>query len=229
MERNSFALRRLHSLTGLVFGGYLIFHLLINATLAEGSRFSGEPTVYQKQVDMIHALPLFEPIQWVFIYLPIIFHTLYGILIAVTGQPNMSAYSYKKNWFYYFQRVSAAVLILFILFHVLGFKGLLGDSLTFHPKYATETAAMHMNSHWLVAYIIYPVGILAATYHLANGFWTAGITWGLTVSAEAQRRWGYVCLGLFLLTLTCATVAWASLVVMGHPAQVPEAWRQLPH
>ena len=31
-----FLLRRLHSLTGIVFGGYLVVHLLINATIAQG-------------------------------------------------------------------------------------------------------------------------------------------------------------------------------------------------
>ena len=32
--RHHFLLRRLHSLTGLIFGGYLIVHLLVNATIA---------------------------------------------------------------------------------------------------------------------------------------------------------------------------------------------------
>ena len=36
--RHHFFIRRLHSLTGLVFGGYLVVHLLVNATLIEGAR-----------------------------------------------------------------------------------------------------------------------------------------------------------------------------------------------
>src|SRR3954462_11543901 len=79
-----FLLRRLHSLTGLVFGGYLIVHLLVNATIAQ----FGARDVYQMQVDKIHSLPILWAIEWAFIYLPILFHTVYGFYIVFTGQPN---------------------------------------------------------------------------------------------------------------------------------------------
>ena len=39
-----------------------------------------------------------------------------------------------------------------------------------------------------------PLGILASCYHLANGFWTAAITWGLTIS-DARRTLGLACAG----------------------------------
>ena len=38
--------------------------------------------------------------------------------------------------------------------------------------------------------------MLSIVFHFANGLWTAAITWGLTVSATAQTRWGYACFGL---------------------------------
>jgi succinate dehydrogenase / fumarate reductase, cytochrome b subunit len=205
--RQQFLLRRLHSLTGILFGGYIIIHLLVNATLAEGSRIAGEPTVFQQQVDKIHSLPFLLAVEWTFIYLPIIFHTIYGIWITITGQPNADRYSYGKNWAYVGQRISAIILALFILFHVLSMKGFLGSSLAFDPTNATQTAVNHFHAHWWVGYVVYPLGILAATFHLANGFWTAGITWGLTISAKAQQRWGMVCIGLFLLTFLSATTA----------------------
>jgi succinate dehydrogenase / fumarate reductase cytochrome b subunit len=198
-----FLLRRLHSLTGLVFGGYLIVHLLVNATIAQG----GE--VYQNQVDKIHSLPFLPVIEWTFIYLPIIFHTVYGIWITLTGQPNTTAYPYAKNVFYVLQRVSAIVIVFFILFHVLSLKyGLFGPSLTFDAHGgAIRTVAAHMNVNNFITWFVYPVGILASCYHLANGFWTAAITWGLTISKSSQRRWGYVCLGLFLVTFVAGITA----------------------
>lgn len=205
--RHHFLLRRLHSLTGILFGGYIIIHLLVNATLAEGSRVPGEPTVFQQQVDKIHSLPFLLATEWTFIYLPIIFHTIYGIWITLTGQPNVDRYGYAKNWAYVGQRISAIILAFFILFHVLSMKGFLGSALTFDPTQATQTAVNHFHAHWWVGYVIYPIGILAATYHLANGFWTAAITWGLTISAKAQQRWGVVCVGIFLLTFISATTA----------------------
>lgn len=203
-----FLLRRLHSLTGLLFGGYLVVHLLVNASLIEGARTDGGVTVFQVQVDKIHSLPFLMVIETVFIYLPILFHTVYGIWITVTGKPNVANYPYAKNWFYVMQRVSAMILVAFILFHVLGMKGLLGDTLTFEPVgKATETTLRHLRAAWWVTWVVYPIGILAACYHLANGFWTAGITWGLTVSKSAIKRWGLVCTGLFLVTFGAGMTA----------------------
>ena len=199
--RHHFLLRRLHSLTGLVFGGYLVVHLLVNATIAQGG------TVYQVQVDKIHSLPFLPVIEWTFIYLPILFHTAYGVWVTVTGQPNVGRYPYGKNWFYTFQRASAIVIVFFMVFHVLALKyGLFGERLSFEPHRALGTVGRHLDNNLLV-WLVYPIGILASCYHLANGFWAAAITWGLTISAAAQRRWGYACFGLFVLTFVAGMAA----------------------
>jgi succinate dehydrogenase / fumarate reductase cytochrome b subunit len=204
-QQHHFLLRRLHSLTGLIFGGYIVVHLLVNATLVQGG--IGPHDVYQEQVDKIHAMPFLWAVEWTFIFLPILFHTIYGFWIIAGGRPNVDQYPYTKNYFYLAQRISAIVIVFFILFHVLGMKGLLGSTLSFDPERATYTTARHINSNLLVAYFIYPLGILASCYHLANGFWTAAITWGLTVSAGAQRRWGVVCGFIFAFTLICGYLA----------------------
>jgi len=199
--RNHFLLRRLHSLTGIVFGGYLVVHLLVNATLAQGG------SVYQTQVDKIHSLPLLPLIEWGFIYLPILFHTVYGVWIIFTGQPNVTNYPFAKNVFYLLQRASAFIIVVFMAFHVLSLKyGVFGTNLSFDPHQAIRTVGVHM-SHPVLVWLLYPIGILASCYHLANGFWTAAITWGLTVSKASQQRWGAVCAGLFLLTFVAGIAA----------------------
>jgi succinate dehydrogenase cytochrome b subunit len=202
---SSFLLRRLHSLTGLIFGGYIVVHLLVNATLIQGG--SGSNDIYQLQVDKIHALPFLWAVEWIFIYIPILFHTVYGVWIIVTGQPNVEKYPYARNYFYLVQRISAVAIALFLLFHVLGMKGLWGSALQFVPEDATRSTARHINSSLWVACFVYPIGIAASCFHLANGMWTAGITWGLTISAASQRRWGYVCSALFVFTLICGFLA----------------------
>ena len=202
--RHHFLLRRLHSLTGLVFGGYLIVHLLVNATLIQGVH---PDDVYQLQVDKIHSLPFLWALEWGLIYLPIIFHTVYGIWITLTGQPNVGHYPYSKNIFYVLQRASAVVIVLFMIFHVLALKyGLFGTGLSFTPGHATETVARHLD-HPVLLWVVYPLGILASCYHLANGFWTAAITWGLTISEGAQKRWGAVCAGLGILLFVAGIAA----------------------
>ena len=105
----------------------------------------------------------------------------------------------------------AVVIVLFMAFHVFGMKGLLGSRLAFSPAHATESAAYHMQASALIPWVVYPIGILASCYHLANGFWAAAITWGLTISKAAQRRWGFACGGLFVLTFGCGMTAWRRL------------------
>jgi succinate dehydrogenase / fumarate reductase cytochrome b subunit len=207
--RHYFLFRRLHSLTGLVFGGYLIVHLLVNATIAQGG------VVYQTQVDKIHSLPFLPAIEWAFIYIPIIFHTIYGIWITLTGQPNVIQYRYGKNVLYTLQRASAMVIVVFMLFHVLSLKyGLFHTNLSFDPQRALPAVVRHMHFAWWITWVVYPLGILASCFHLANGFWTAAITWGLTISAEAQKRWGCVCAGLFAVTFVAGMLALVSAARM---------------
>lgn len=202
-----FLIRRLHSLTGIMFGGYIIVHLLVNSSLLQGT----SPDMYQTQVNKIHSLPWLTAIEWGAILLPILFHTVYGLYVITTGNSNTANYGYKKNWFYWLQRITAWVLILFIAFHVIAMWGglnFLNPSLAFDPHQATQSTVNHMHV-WssLVGYVVYPIGILCATFHLANGFWIAGVTWGLTVSKGAQRRWGVVCAMLFVAITAAAFAA----------------------
>lgn len=228
--QHHFLLRRLHSLSGIIFGGYLIVHLLVNATIAQLGRS------YQVQVDKIHSLPFLLAVEWTFIFIPILYHTIYGIWIILTGQPNVERYSYMKNWFYLLQRVSAVIIVLFMLFHVLSLKygafNWLNPVLLFDPHNASASIHQHMIAFWWIPWIIYPIGILASCFHLANGFWTAAITWGLTTSASAQRRFGAVCAVLFVLTFALgmtALVAATTLTPAGPQAPVQSVPQVSPH
>ena len=174
--KNHFLIRRLHSLTGLIFGGYLVVHLLVNASIAQMG------THFQVQVDKIHSLPFLWAIEWVAIYIPILYHTIYGTYIIFTGQWNVDHYPYEKNWFYVLQRISAFIIVAFMIFHVFALKvGAFGSTLQFEPEHASFSIHRHMMASVFIRWFVYPVGILASCYHLANGFWTAAITWGLAI------------------------------------------------
>ncbi|HWB53964.1 MAG TPA: hypothetical protein VG722_07220 [Tepidisphaeraceae bacterium] len=201
--KHHFLFRRLHSLTGIFFGLYVIVHLIVNATLIQGRE------MYNVQVAKIHSLPFLVGIEWLFLFAPILYHTVYGLWITFTGQPNVGRYRYSKNIFYFFQRLTALLLVLLLAFHVLSMKGVFGAAspltFDFHNPYTTVIRAI--TSYGFVSYVVYPLFILCAAYHLANGFWAGAVTWGLTVSARAQRRWGWICFGLFLFTFACGMLA----------------------
>ena len=213
-----FLLRRLQSFAGILFGGYICVHLLVNATLIQGT----DPDVYQAQVDKIHSLPFLLGIEMTAIYLPILIHTIYGIYVILQGRPNVEHYSYVKNWFYLFQRITAIFLVFFILFHVLSMKGWFGHTLTFDDHHATASTIRHLHASPILWLFVYPLGIVFATFHMANGFYTGAISWGLTVSKKAQDRWGWVCVAIFLFTTACGFLALIG-TFMHHAATVPGA------
>lgn len=205
-----FLLRRLHSLTGILFGLYLVIHLVVNATIVQGGM------TYQQQVDKIHALPFLLVVEWITIYIPILFHAIYGFWIIATSQPNIGNYPYFKNVLYLLQRISAIILALFIAFHIFAMKGYFGHAMAFDPTRATLTATHSIDVSWIVAYLIYPIGIFAACFHTANGFWTAAVSWGLTISAGGQRRWGWVCVVIFACLTGAGLTALVAAIVVGH-------------
>lgn len=205
LARNSFLLRRLHSLSGLApVGAYMVVHLLTNASVLNGT------ASFQQNVDRIHSLGRALPVvEWVFIFIPLIFHAGYGFVRIYDSQANAAEYPYPKNIRYTMQRITGMVAFVYILFHVaqlhhLGFG-------QFNPEHATSSAAEAIGStYWMQA--IYVVGVLACVYHLANGIWTSGITWGIWTSPAAQRRADYVCWGIGFLV---AVIGLSALIGFG--------------
>lgn len=208
--RYDFLIRRIHSLTGLIpIGAYLVFHLATNAAIIDGL------PAYQYRADQIHQLGpttiLF--LEWPLIFLPILFHGLIGLVIVARGDRNVAVYRYGGNLRYTLQRWTGVIALAFILWHVFQMHGWfraewwvehvarpLGGA-RFDPKHAI-TAAEAIRSSWIIV-ALYAIGVLACVYHLANGVWTLGITWGLWTSPEAQRRAKAPCLvfGIFLAIL----------------------------
>jgi succinate dehydrogenase / fumarate reductase, cytochrome b subunit len=193
LARHQFLIYRLFSLAGLIpIGAYLVVHLITNATILNGV------PAYQAAVDRIHSLGLVLPVvEWVFIFLPILFHAAIGWLIISGAVPNASSYPYTSNFRYVLQRATAIIAFFFILYHVLEMNHMgLGR---FDPEHATSSAAATIDRA-LWEQVAYAIGILACVYHLANGLWTWGITWGLWTTPAAQRRASYLALafGLFL-------------------------------
>ena len=56
------------------------------------------------------------------IFMPLLFHSIYGVLISGEAKMNAIAYGYARNWFYVFQRVTGVYLFFFLLFHILNFR-----------------------------------------------------------------------------------------------------------
>lgn len=184
LARHQFLIYRLFSLSGLIpVGAFLVVHLLTNASVLSGAG------AFQSRVDMIHSLgPLLVPIEWVFIFLPMLFHATVGFVIIANGLPNVGSYPYVGNVRYTLQRATGMIAFVFIIGHIIHLHWM-GEPLgggKFDPHAATSSAAVAI--HPVLTSILYAIGVLCAVFHLANGLWTLGITWGIWTSPAAMRR-----------------------------------------
>ena len=64
-------------------------------------------------------------------------------------------------------------------------------------------------------YVFSVVGLLAATLHFANGLWSFGVRWGITVGPRAQRISRACCGVLFVALSLAGVVALRSFVPEG--------------
>ncbi len=184
LGRYQFLLYRLFSLAGLIpVGAFLVVHLLTNSSVLAGA------ASFQARVDLIHSLgPLLPTIEWVFIFLPMLFHAVMGFVIIATGVPNVGSYSYMGNVRYTLQRVSAMIAFAFIFWHIaqLHWMGAPLGGGQFDPHHAASSAAVALKP--VAITLLYATGIIATVYHFANGLWSIGITWGLWTSPAAMQR-----------------------------------------
>ena len=173
-------------------------HLLTNASVLDS------PGTFQRAVYQIHSRGSVLPVvEWGFIFLPILFHAILGVVIIRGGLPNSGSYRYVNNVRYTLQRATGMVAFLFIVWHVFHMHGWfhaewwlkgvaepLGGA-NFVPYQAASTLGAAMNG--FVVPLLYAIGVLSCVFHLANGIWTMGITWGVWISPAAQLRANIAC------------------------------------
>ncbi|HUU82490.1 MAG TPA: succinate dehydrogenase [Phycisphaerae bacterium] len=196
-QRHHFFLRRLHSLTGIIpIGVFLCVHLTINSTIIHGA------AAFQTAVEGIHLLDrvgMLGVVEFVFIFLPLLFHGVLGVQIWLTGKFNVTTHQYGGNVRYTLQRITGLIAFAFILYHLWHMHWLgqpLGGGL-FQPHNAAASAANALGPWYLRG--IYAIGLLAAVFHFANGIWTFLITWGIVIGPQAQRKVGWVCAAIGVL------------------------------
>ncbi|RUL51130.1 MULTISPECIES: succinate dehydrogenase cytochrome b558 subunit [Lysinibacillus] len=198
MSKNrEFQWRRLHSLLGIIpVGLFLVFHLSLNFTATGGEEN------YNNSIGIMEYVPhwLLLIVEWVVIYIPILFHGLYGVYIAFTATHNVKRFGTFRNWMFAIQRFTGVFLVIFIAWHIFQtrIQKALGTDVDFNMM--EEIVA---NPLMLAFYI---VGILSATFHLSNGIWSFLVSWGITQSPKSQKIASYVTM-VFFVVLSIVGVA----------------------
>lgn len=195
----TFVLRKLHQLSGIMpLGIFLLEHFYTNSKALNGA------ADFNTAVKDLQAIPYILFVEIGGIFIPLIYHAVYGLVITMEARPNNLNYPYPRNWFYAIQRITGVILFFFITFHVLNFRfglipGLNSISVAHSPEQAFDIVSREFRM--IPIFLVYLVGITATVWHLANGIWLFLVDWGITIGERAQRLTGYACIGfgIFLL------------------------------
>jgi len=195
----TFVLRKLHQLTGILpLGIFLLEHFYTNSKALTG------PGDFNNAVKDLQSIPYILFVEIGGIFIPLLYHAIYGLVITMEARPNNLAYPYARNWFYTIQRVTGIILFFFITFHVLNFRfglipGLNTQSVAHHVDEAFNIVAREFRM--IPIFIIYMIGITSTVWHLANGLWLFLVDWGITIGERAQRLTGYACIAFGVVLL----------------------------
>lgn len=193
-----FWLKRFHSLTGLWLAIFYVICFLLPYSAILGGHESFDI------IAMIRAkVPLVGTLRFVFVFIPLLFHAIFGLALIYTSEINVISYGTYKNWMYALQRLSAVIIIPFIAYHVYRTEIVFA----FTGKYADYAYMSALVSEpWVKA--IYLTGIFAASFHAGGGIATALFRWGVTVSRRSQD---VAAMAMWAVTFVFAV--WGFLVV----------------
>jgi len=213
-------LRRLHSLSGVLpVGCFLVLHLWGNA-----AALRGRDAFFAQKWEAANA-PYWVVLEVVLIALPLSYHALYGLVLALKTRSNVMKYSGGSNWAYTFQRLTGLLTLVFIVYHVwhvrwpvlMGRKDARDVFLVLCEELSRATA-----SGLPIIALLYLLGLAAAVYHFATGLTSFCATWGLSRSRAASRRFATIfgILGVLLFALGANTIiyfATGSRLVLSPP------------
>lgn len=179
--------RRLHSLLGVIpVGLFLIQHLVVNH-FATGGEES-----FNKAAGFMEHLPFRYVLETVVIFLPLLFHAIYGLYIAFTAKNNASKFGFFRNWMFLLQRVSGVITLVFIAWHVwqTRVQAAFGAEVNFQMM---ENILSNPFMLWF-----YIIGVISTIFHFSNGLWSFCVSWGITISPRSQLITTYVTIGIFI-------------------------------
>jgi len=181
-----FTSRKIHSLLGIIpLGLFLLEHLIANSTAILGE------AAFSKTVDFLLSLPGLWVLELLLIFLPLIFHSIMGVIIVLQASNNPKNYPYLRNWMFYLQRISGLIIFGFLLFHL------------FTVKFSHSTGSLFETLHAQLSnptiLVFYALSLIAAAFHFCNGLWGFAINWGILTGTKAQKSFGTFTLVLFVV------------------------------
>ncbi|OUM85707.1 MAG: succinate dehydrogenase [Bacillus thermozeamaize] len=187
MAKGTFFMRKIHSLFGVLpVGIFLIMHLTTNYQATKGAE------AYNQAAAMLESLPFLIVLEVGLIFLPLLFHAIYGLYVMYQASVNLKNFGTFRNWMFVLQRVTGILTLIFVAWHVWETR-LMRPA---EPDFYQMMAGILSNP---AMYWFYVVGVVAAVFHFANGMWSFLVSWGITVGPRAQQISTYVWMVVFVL------------------------------
>lgn len=206
-----FCKRSYLSVTGFILAAFLGFHLALNLLALW-------PAQFQAAINALHRLSWrLVVLEISVVFLPLAIHLGFGLQVLWQDKLKYNPDKLRGSALgQCLQQASALILLVFLAVHLLTLHrwfggafdpGHAGRSVTkaLWQPYGTGAAAARANS--LVA-AFYPVGLLAALFHTANGIYTGADILGLTPTPLQQLRLWRISLGAMACFLLAALAAW---------------------
>ncbi|WP_019120232.1 succinate dehydrogenase cytochrome b558 subunit [Brevibacillus massiliensis] len=180
---------RLHSLLGLFpVGAFLLIHLTVNYQATKGAE------AFDKAAATMESIPFLLFAEFLFIYLPLLFHAIYGLYYAFQSKNNVKNYGYFRNHMFMWQRITGVFTLIFVAWHV------------WETRIQIALGNVELNYDMManilsnpVMVVFYVLGVLAAVFHLSNGIWSFLVHWGITIGPRSQRVATYFTMIVFVL------------------------------
>lgn len=184
--------RKLHSLLGVIpLGFFILEHMLTNFSAVEGGSQG-----FKDSVAFLNSLPLVLVIEIFGIWLPILYHGVYGLYIAFQAKPNNAQFRNERNFRYLMQRISGVIVFIFVIWHIYETRLQVALGNVTHEELGAVMHGIVMNP---IFFTLYAISVIAASFHFTNGLWSFLISWGITVGPRAQRASSTICMTLFVI------------------------------
>jgi succinate dehydrogenase cytochrome b subunit len=204
-DRTSDRLRRIHSLTGMIpLGVFLIEHIFVNATALGGAEN------FRRTAVALGGIPMVAAIEIVGIALPLVIHSVIGVLIA-TELPQRGSREWPTQR-EIVQRATGVLLLPYLIYHVWSTR--LSPDVVKHHADLFEVMRKQVSDAG--GFVFHAAGVILAAWHLGNGLPGFLERWGLArtpPAARAAQRIG----GAISATLAIAGVA--ALVAFARASQ----------
>ncbi|MNP45634.1 Succinate dehydrogenase cytochrome b558 subunit [compost metagenome] len=144
----------------------------------------------------LNSLPIVLVLELFGIWLPILYHGVYGMYIAFQAKPNNGSFKNERNFRYLMQRVTGVIVFAFVIWHIYETRLQVALGNVTHEELGGVMHGIVMNP---IFFSLYAISVIAASFHFANGIWSFLVSWGITVGPRAQRVSSQICMTMFVI------------------------------